>query len=99
MTASVRQLAAVLLRRNNVATAVQAITGGLGEFSEMIFLIADSVNDNIGVWSWCDSNSADNGKVNSSKLLMLGQLHGYTDTATTALAAMNASNFSPTYIV
>jgi hypothetical protein len=83
----------------NVATTVQAITGGLGKSSKMIFLIADSGNDKIGVWSWEDSNIADPaGKVDASELVMLGELLGYTNSAITALAAMDASNFSHTYI-
>jgi hypothetical protein len=85
----------------NVATAVQAITGGLGEGSKMIFLIADTANNNIGVWSWQDTTGTgneDNGAVTAGELLSLGQLQGYLASATTSLSAMNSSNFNYTYI-
>jgi hypothetical protein len=82
----------------NVATAVQAITGGLGEGSKMIFLIANTANTSIGVWSWQDSSGVDSGAVDAGELLSLGQLQGYLADATTNLAALAANNFSHTYI-
>jgi hypothetical protein len=83
----------------NVATAIQDISAGLGEASKMVFLIADTDNDKIGVWSWEDSADSDLGGINASELLLLGNLEGYAGAATTALAAMTAANFSYNFIV
>ena len=75
----------------NVATAVQLATGGLGEGSQMIFLIANTADTAIGVWSWQDSVTFDSGRIDAAELTKIGQLQVTGALAT--LSSMDTANF------
>ena len=74
-----------------VASAVQGLTGGLGEGSKIIFLVAQSANAAIGVWSWQDSNDADAGHIEAAELTLIGVLQ--ETNAMAAMTAMTSANF------
>ncbi|MDA9824248.1 hypothetical protein N9D03_01270 [Alphaproteobacteria bacterium] len=79
----------------NLATALQNATGGMGEGSELIFITADTGNDQINIFHWNDSAVADGGAIEESEMTLIGSLTGFTNDADNQIAnTLHSDNFT-----
>ena len=80
---------------NNLATAIQNATGGMGEGSELIFITGDTGDDKINIFHWNDTNGADGGAIDASEVTLIGSLTGFTNDAANQIAnTLHADNFT-----